>query len=93
MACSPSIGDILALIQIVSDIYQKTVDAPAEIEAAIKDLKGMKAELESIKGKVGDDKYFIKKNGGEMSVSNLPKLPIYADPSQACNGYRDIRAA
>jgi hypothetical protein len=90
MAFSPSIGDILALIQIVTDVYQRTMDAPSEITAAIKDLKGMKAELESMKDKVGDEKYFVKKNGGAMSVSDIPKTAYCADLSQACNGHRHI---
>jgi hypothetical protein len=71
MSFTPSIGDVLAIIQLVVDVYGKCQDAPSEIEAAVKDVVRMKAELESMRDKVGDEKYFVKQNGGAMFVFSI----------------------
>jgi hypothetical protein len=71
MSFTPSIGDVISLIQTLINVYNKVQEAPSEIDAAIQDVKGMKAELESMRDKVGDEKYFVKKNGEAMFVSAL----------------------
>jgi hypothetical protein len=68
MSFVPSIGDVVFAIQKLIEVYDKVQDAPSEVDAAIQDVKRMKAELESMREKVGDEKYFIKKNGEAMFV-------------------------
>ncbi len=68
MPFEPSIGAVISLIQLVNDVHQKCQDAPAEIDAAVKDVNLIKVELESMREKVGDEKYFVTKNGGAMLV-------------------------
>lgn len=68
MSFAPSIGDVVFAIQTLIEVYNKVHDAPSEVDAAIQDVKRMKAELESMRDKVGDEKYFVKKNGEAMFV-------------------------
>jgi hypothetical protein len=75
MSFIPSIGDVVFAIQTLIDVYNKVQDAPSEVDAAIQDVKRMKAELESMRDKVGDEKYFIKKNGEAMFVFDRQHFP------------------
>jgi hypothetical protein len=61
-----SIGEVLTTIQLVYDLCQKCKNAQPEIVAAAKDMKRMKVELESIRDKASDEKFFIRKNGQAM---------------------------
>jgi hypothetical protein len=66
MVFTPSISEVIFLIQTVITVYEKCKDAPSRLNEAVKDAKGIKAELKSIKSKVGDEDYYIRKNGKEM---------------------------
>lgn len=90
MPFDPSIGAVISLIQVLNDIHQKCHDAPAEINAAVKDAKLIKVELESMREKVCDEKYFVTKNGGAMLVSWDHYSINRADRDHACDNYRYV---
>jgi NACalpha-BTF3-like transcription factor len=63
---SPSIGDVLTIIELVYGVYKKCKDAPEAVQDAMKDVILMRTELQSMQEKVNNKNSFIHKNRGQM---------------------------